>query len=233
MVVEVPPAANPLAIGQVVARNVVPLFGVLALGWPAFNVLVLYFIDTMLAIGVMFAGLLGWFTRGTAEDSIASRLNHGAGAIGGAAFMTAFFAVPLGMPLVFVGAAAGGPSAWSSILDDRGLLAGIAWQGVAAIWSYRGLWEALQHRSPDELRLKRRFALVFLRWMVIVIAVYTPLTWLLGRFMALVLVALYAAASIVVEIAPDRFLRLMPGGSADAVAPPPPAPGAPRRRKRR
>jgi hypothetical protein len=147
--------------------------------------------------------------------------------------MTAFFAVPLGMPLVFVGAAAGGPSAWSSILDDRGLLAGIAWQGVAAIWSYRGLWEALQHRSPDELRLKRRFALVFVRWMVIVIAVYTPLTWLLGRFMALVLVALYAAASIVVEIAPDRFLRLMPGGSADAVAPPPPAPGAPRRRKRR
>ena len=219
MVVETAPAANPLASGQVVARNIVPAVGVLAFGWPAFNVLLLYFVDTMLALGVMFAGLLAHFTRGTAEASVASRLNGAVGAIAGAAFLAAFIAVPLGMPLLFVGVASGPPS-WSALLDDQGLLAGIAWQMVAATWSYWGLWQALQHRSPDELRLKRRFALVFLRWIVIVAAVYTPLTWLFGRFMAHVLVVLYVAASIVVEIAPDRFLRAMPGGAEDAATPP-------------
>ena len=230
MVVETAPAANPLAIGQVVARNIVPVVGVLAFGWPAFNVLLLYFVDTMLALGVKFAGLFAYFTRGTAEAGVASRLNGAVGAIGGGAFLTAFIAVPLGMPLVFVGAASG-PSSWSALLEDRGLLAGIAWQVVAAIWSYWGLWQALQHQSPDELRLKRRFALVFLRWIVIVGAVYTPLAWLLGRFMAHALVVLYVAASIVVEIAPDRFLRVMPGGAEDAA--PPPAPPAQRQSRTR
>ena len=61
---ETAPVANPLAIGQVVARNIVPVVGVIAFGWPAFNVLLLYFVDTLLALGVMFAGLLAWFSRG-------------------------------------------------------------------------------------------------------------------------------------------------------------------------
>jgi hypothetical protein len=57
-VADVPaPAFNPIAIGQVVARNIVPVVGILAFGWPAANVLVLYFADTMLSMGVMFAGL--------------------------------------------------------------------------------------------------------------------------------------------------------------------------------
>ena len=94
---------------------------------------------------------------------------------------------------------------------------------VAAIWSYAALWRELHVRSPDELRLKRRFALVFLRWFVIVAAVYLPLGFLFGRFFPFVLVVLYAATTVVVEIAPDRFLRLMPGGAVDAD----PLPGAP------
>ena len=226
MAVETAPAHDPIAIAQVVARNIVPVVGILAFGWPAFNVLLLYFVDTMLAIGVMFAGLIAYFTRGTSEDNAASRLNGAAGAILGSAFMGAFFAVPLGMPLLFVGAASGWTSV-SALLDDRTLMAGIAWQAVAAIWSYWGLWQALQHRTPEELRLKRRFALVFLRWSVIVGAVDTPLAWLSGRFMPHLLVVLYVATSIVVEIAPDRFLRLMPGGARDAM---PPTPAPPPRR---
>lgn len=222
MVAETGPAANPLAIGQVVARNIVPVVGVLAFGWPAFNVLLLYFVDTLLAMGVMFAGLFAWFSRGT-DDGAASRINGAAGAIGGAAFLCAVFAIPLGMPLVFVGAITGGELTWSSLVADRGLLTGIAWQAVAAVWSYWGLWKALQHQSPDELKLKRRFALVFLRWIVIVAAVYLPLAWIFGRFFPLILVILYAGTSIVIEIAPDRFLRLMPGGAQDAVPATPPA----------
>ena len=223
---------DPIAIGQVVARNLVPVVGILVLDWSASTVLLLYFVDTMLSIGVIFAGLMSWFGRGSVEDRWASRLNAEVGYVAGAAFLVAFIAVPLGMPLVFVGALAG----WSdvkAIVADPALQAGIAWQVVAAVWSYAGLWRELHHRSPEELRVKRRFTLLFLRWVVILLAVYSPIGWLFGRFLPHLLVALYAGASIVVEIAPDRFLRAMPGGAEDAVPLPGPgrAPTAKRRRR--
>jgi hypothetical protein len=63
-----------------------------------------------------------------------------------------------------------------------------------------------------------------LRWFVIIAAVYLPIGYLFGRFLAFVLVVLYAGTTIFVEIAPDRFLRMMPGGAEDAT---PPAPAAP------
>lgn len=223
---------DPIAIGQVVARNLVPVVGILVLDWSASTVLLLYFVDTMLSIGVIFAGLMSWFGRGSVEDRWASRLNAEVGYVAGAAFLVAFIAVPLGMPLVFVGALAG----WSDvkvIFADPALQAGIAWQVVAAVWSYAGLWRELHHRSPEELRVKRRFTLLFLRWVVILLAVYSPIGWLFGRFLPHLLVALYAGASIVVEIAPDRFLRAMPGGAEDADPLPGPgrAPTAKRRRR--
>lgn len=223
---------DPIAIGQVVARNLVPVVGILVLDWSASTVLLLYFVDTMLSIGVIFAGLMSWFGRGSVEDRWASRLNAEVGYVAGAAFLVAFIAVPLGMPLVFVGALAG----WSDvkvIFADPALQAGIAWQVVAAVWSYAGLWRELHLRSPEELRVKRRFTLLFLRWVVILLAVYSPIGWLFGRFLPHLLVALYAGASIVVEIAPDRFLRVMPGGAEDADPLPGPgrAPTAKRRRR--
>ena len=227
MAVETAPGANPLAIGQIVARNIVPVVGILVFGWSAVNVLLLYFIDTLLAMGVMFAGLASWFGRNT-DDGVASRINGEVGAIAVGVFLCAFIAVPLGMPLVFVGAMSGWEG-FEALWKDNALLAGIAWQVVAAVWSYWGLWQALHHRSPDELRLKRRFALVLLRWFVIIAAVYLPLGFLFGRFLPFLLVVLYVVTTIYVEIAPDRFLRMLPGGAADTS--PPPAP--PNRKKRR
>ena len=98
---------DPIAIGRIVARNLVPVAGILALDWSASTVLLLYFVDTMLSIGVIFAGLMSWLGRGSVEDRWASRLNAEVGYVAGAAFLVAFISVPLGMPLVFVGALAG------------------------------------------------------------------------------------------------------------------------------
>ena len=53
----------PIAIAQIVARNIVPLAGVLFLGWRAASVLLLYFADTMLAIGTLCLGLIGAIKR--------------------------------------------------------------------------------------------------------------------------------------------------------------------------
>ena len=221
MAVETPTILNPIAIGQIVARNVVPIVGVIAFGWSAVNVLLLYFVDTMLSMGVMFAGLASHFSRQASEDGVAARLNGEAGAIAVAVILCLFIAVPLGMPLVFVGAM----SHWegfTALWRDQSLLAGIAWQVVAAVWSYWALWQELRYRTPEEVRLKRRFALVMLRWFVIIVAVYLPIGFLFGRFLPFVLVVLYAGTTIFVEIAPDRFLRMMPGGAEDAD----PLPGA-------
>ena len=115
MDVETPPILNPVAIGQIVARNLVPIVGVIAFGWSAVNVLLLYFVDTMLSMGVMFAGLASYFTRQSSEDGIAARINGEAGAIAVAVFLCLFIAVPLGMPLVFVGAMS-------------------HWEGFTALW---------------------------------------------------------------------------------------------------
>jgi hypothetical protein len=221
LAVETPTILNPIAIGQIVARNVVPIVGVIAFGWSAVNVLLLYFVDTMLSMGVMFAGLASYFTRQASEDGVAARINGEAGAIAVAVILCLFIAVPLGMPLVFVGAM----SHWegfTALWRDQSLLAGIAWQVVAAVWSYWALWQELRYRTPEEVRLKRRFALVMLRWFVIIVAVYLPIGFLFGRFLPFVLVVLYAGTTIFVEIAPDRFLRMMPGGAEDAD----PLPGA-------
>jgi hypothetical protein len=228
---------DPLAIAQVVARNAVPVVGILAFGWSAPMVLLLYFVDTMLALGVMFAGLAAHFQRGTAEDTVGARVNAAFAGPLTAAVLCVFIAVPLGMPLVFVGAA-GRWEGWRDLLADPAFLAGVAWQAVAAFWSYVGLWRELQQRTPEQLKLKRRFALVFLRWFVVIAVVYSPLIHL-GRFLAPLLVVVYAGASIFIEIAPDRFLRSLPGG-ADVADPDSPTarprasmPGQARSSKRR
>jgi hypothetical protein len=216
------PAAH-LAWAQVIARNIVPFFGIVFLGWSAASVLVLYFVDTLLSMAVLFAGVLRSFAPPITNDGLAARLNGEAGMLGGGVFLAIAVAIPLGVPLLFM--LGGGDTSWRALLDDPALRAGIVWQLIAAFWSYVGLYRALRHATPEALRLKRRFALVFLRWMAMVMAAYLGVGVLLGRYGALAFVVLYAAVSIWSEIAPDRFLRAMPGGAEDAD----PAPVAARR----
>jgi hypothetical protein len=206
------PAAH-LAWAQVVARNIVPLAGIVFLGWNAQNVLLVYFADTVLTLGVLFAGVLHKFAPPVVDDGWAARLNGEAGLIAGGAFLAACFAVPLGIPVIFM---LGGRFDLGAMIADPSLQAGLAWQAVAALWSYVGLWRALRHATPDELRLKGRFSLTFLRWLALVIVAYMGVGFVFGRHSALAFVAIYIAISIWAEVAPNRFLRAMPGGAEDA-----------------
>lgn len=47
---------------------------------------------------------------------------------------------------------------------------------------------------------------------------YTGFLYLFGAFAPFVLVAVYAVAGIMIDVAPDRFLHAMPGGAEDADA---------------
>ena len=223
------PGSDPKVAAQIIARNIVPLAGIVFLGWNAQNVLIVYFADTMLTLAVLFAGALRHFAPPIEDDGWAARLNGEVGMIGGAVFLMLVIAVPLGIPLLFM---LGGRFDWRAVLNDSSLQVGLLWQCVAAFWSYFELYKALRYATPDQLRLKRRFALVFLRWVALVIVAFFGVGFVLGRHSALFFVAIYVGVSIWGEIAPDKFLRVMPGGAEDAVPMPvPPVP--PGRRKRR
>jgi len=209
-----PAPPTPLDYANAVARNVVPLAGIVFLGWSAANVLILYFVDTLLAMVVIFAGLMRHFMPPPKDEGWAARANAEAGYVGVALLIVAFFAVPLGVPLIFM--LAGSDVTWRGLLGNQEFRIGLVLQAIAAFWSGHGLYQALREHTPAELRLKRRFALVFLRWMAVLMSTYIGFAFLLGRFAPIVFVAVYTAATIMIDVAPDRFLRAMPGGAEDA-----------------
>lgn len=204
---------SPLVVAQVVARNLIPLAGILFLGWNAGNILLLYFVDTLLAMGVIFAGVARHFTPIAEDDGWASRINGEAGVVLAALFIMLIFAVPLGVPVIFM--LDGFPNV-RELLADPAFRIGLAGQVVTAFWSYVGLWRALRTATPEQLQLKRRFTLVFLRWMAVLFVAFSGATALFGGH-AFPFVVVYVAVTIFAEVAPDRFLRLMPGGAEDAV----------------
>ena len=205
----------PLAIAQIVARNIVPLAGIVFLGWSAQNVLIIYFADTLLTMAVMFAGVLRKFAPPIEDDGWAARVNGEVGMVGGGVFLMFVVAIPLGIPLLFML----GGNFDRALFDDRSLLAGLAWQCVAAMWSYLELYRALRTATPEQLQLKRRFALVFLRWIALVMVAYLGVGFVAGRFAPLIFVAIYIGVSIWAELAPDRFLRMIPGGEDNVLTP--------------
>jgi hypothetical protein len=78
--------------------------------------------------------------------------------------VSAFMAVPLGIPLIFM--TGGDFATMRATLVDPAFRTGIAVKFVVALWSWLDLRRAVDLGcSADALRLKRRFALVFLRAM--------------------------------------------------------------------
>ena len=209
------PAISPLGIAQVVARNLVPLVGILAFRWSAGNVLVLYLLDTLLAMTVILAGLMSHMLPPPEDEGVGGWLNAEAGYLLFAALVAAIIGIPLGMPIGIVLAA--NDFSFSEVFQDHSVRIGALVQAVMALLSYIELYGALKRYSPAQLQLRKRFALVFLRWVAVVIATYFLANFLfVGSFVLLVLVAVYAGASTFAELAPDRFLRYMPGGAEDA-----------------
>jgi hypothetical protein len=210
-------ATTPIAIAQAVARNIVPLIGILAFHWSAGNVLLLYLLDTLLSIAVIVAGLASTFAPPPNDESVGGWINSEAGYVLGGLFAAVVLAVPLGMPIGIMLAAS--DFSFRSAFYDSSLRTGALIQAVLALWSYIGLYRALRAYSPTQLKLRQRFALVLMRWVAVIMVTYFIVEILPpSEPVLLLLVVAYIAASIFAEIAPDRFLRAMPGGE-DNLAP--------------
>jgi len=204
---------NPLfVIAQAVARNIVPLVGILAFHWSTGNVLILYLLDTLLAMTVIIAGIASSLSPPPDVEGIGGKINTEAGYVLAGLFFSAFAAVPLGMPIGIMLATSG--FSFREAFNDSSLRVGALVQTVVALWSYIELYRALRTYSPAQLKLRQRFGLVFMRWVVVIMVTYFILDILPPSELALlILVVAYIAGSIVAEIAPDRFLLAMPGGA--------------------
>src|SRR4030095_16261846 len=128
-----PVATTPVEIANTVARNIVPLGGILFLGWSASTVLALAFVDAILSMAVMVAGLARYFMPPWTDDGWAARANGEVGAVAVAAFLAAVTAVPLGVPLIFMLAAS--DTTVRSLFADEAFRAGLVMQAIAAVWS--------------------------------------------------------------------------------------------------
>jgi Family of unknown function (DUF6498) len=202
---------SPLVIAQAVIRNIVPLVGILMFHWSAGNVLLLYLLDTVLSMAVIIAGLASSFSPPPDGEGAGSWINAEAGYVIAGLFTSALLAIPLGAPVGIMLAAS--DFSFRMAFADSSLRGGALVQAIVALWSYIGLYRALRTYSPAQLRLRSRFALVLMRWVVVIMATYFVLEVLPPSApVLLLLVVAYVAGSIAAEIAPDRFLRAMPGG---------------------
>jgi hypothetical protein len=205
-------AFNPVVIAQAVARNIVPLVGILVFHWSTGNVLILYLLDTLLSMAVIIAGLASSFASPPDDAGVGGWINAEAGYVLAGLLVAAFLTVPLGMPVGIMLAASG--FSFREAFNDSSLRGGALVQAVVALWSYIELYRALRTHSPAQLKLRPRFALVFMRWVVVIMVTYFILDILPPSEPVLfILVVAYIAGSIFAEIAPDRFLRAMPGGA--------------------
>lgn len=203
----------------VVARNIIPIVGVLFLGWSAPNLLMLYFVDTlggmwavMMDVSMMFAPFAG-------GQTVAKRIQGTLSALAVSLFLIAFFAIPLGTPVFILMAMLD----WSlqDALANQDFIYGLI--SIVAI-SVLGMLRALgtdKAKDPKDSIFRRQFGLLFARWVVVLILIYF-VGFALGEIGAVLLVIGYAAATVASELYPERFLSIFdssyrtPNGAAPA-----------------
>ena len=143
--------------------------------------LVLYFVDTMLAMAVMFAGLMRYFMPPPNQTTAGRRAINAEVGVRGASRCSSprSSRSRSGCRCIFILAASDVPL--NELFADETFRGGLVLQAIAAFWSGAGLYRALRTQTPEQLRLKRRFALVFLRWVAVLMVAYTGVVFLFGH----------------------------------------------------
>lgn len=201
-----PPPDRRAAAVNIVVRNAVAIFGVLFLGWSGAEIVVLYFLDTLAALwGIFTAVTYGLYV--SKRQSGFDRLYWWATALALGAFLSAFLAIPLGMPVLFVAAA----NSWrpADALAAEGFR--LALVGVVVVGLAGALLRSLQAAQGEAgmRSLRWEFTLVFGRWFVVIAVAYT-VAFVVPRASAVIMILAYAGASVFTELYPERFVALFP-----------------------
>lgn len=193
-------------IAFVVLRNAIPIIGILFLGWSAQNLIVLYFVDTLGAMWALVTGLALNFPEAKLATTWLARIQVFTTMLFVGAFLVAFMAIPLGMPLLIYSMATDWN--WQAALQDQEFVYGII--GIAGL-SFVGMirqYQAIATLTPDESNAKRDFGILMTRWVIILVVIYS-LGFLLGTYGAYLMVIAYVVASGYSEIFPEKFSNLL------------------------
>ncbi|MDQ2962468.1 MAG: hypothetical protein M3R31_04800 [Pseudomonadota bacterium] len=201
------PAPIPLLhAANVVARSLIPLFGIALLGWSPGKLLIVYCADTiasLLALMMLVCDRVLGIDAGNGPMWW-RRINYGLQLFSSALLPTGIIATVFVIWLVIMLGAQ--TFSWSEAIADRALWVAVAVQFIGALGMAVQDYKVLQaDRNPD-LRLKRRFAYLFLRWIIVFMAL--EIAGLLGpRAAGFVLILAYVAATICFELYPNAVLR--------------------------
>lgn len=199
--------------GTVAARALVPLAGVLFLHWSAANLLIVYFADTLaafFAVSVLAAGRLSggeapggpaWYQRAVTGARLASS---------GAMVTLIVGLVPFGF-LVFMLLLQ--DFVWQFAVHDRDLWIGVAAQFCAAVTLLLREYGRIEAAVDADRIIRARFGLVFMRWVIVCMAFFAAAELLQPQrggagaaIFGFALVLAYAAATIAMELQPQRLL---------------------------
>ena len=174
------------AIAGIVVRNVVPVVGMVAYGWRAPHLVLLYYVDTMVSVATVFTLLFMYGKDMPLDPRDPKQL---AGAVVGLLALVAVFGFVFGMPLLFV-----------SMMDtiewgDEDLRVGLLVQLLLGCTTFLTMSHELRVAKDPELLIRARWGYVTMRW-VAVFAVGTFIPW------APLLVVAYVVASAWLEIRP-------------------------------
>jgi len=166
----------PSSLASLVTANVAPVVGVLVLGWSPIAILILYFVDTLLSLGVVMLMVMLHVT-GNARGQRFSGFQDWAQGIGALVFLGAIFALPLSLPLWFIGP----PNVAAEFeRPGSGLFYAILLQVAMSAYSAVRMHRDLEQRHDDDRVLVRRGLYVMARWITLFIAMGTGLVELFG-----------------------------------------------------
>jgi hypothetical protein len=136
-------------------------------------------------------------------------------AVIGLGILGAIMAVPLSFPLwMTIG---DDPATWA-LFSDRGFLGALAVQCLMSALAVVRMHRQLTTRSDDDRVLARRAIFLAARWIAMFVAMVTGLVPMLGPTIGgLILVAIYAAASVYFELFPERAERFLRGKDAKPI----------------
>lgn len=201
----------PSSLATLVAANLAPVIGILLLGWSPIAILVLYFVDTLLSLGVVLLLVMLHIT-GNAKGRPLSGVKDWAQAVVSFIILGGIFGLPLSLPLWFIG-----PEHIAAEFErpGSGLAYGVLLQVLMSALSAVRMHRELQARSDDDRLLARRTLFLVARWITVFMALTFGVVGLLGpRWGAFVLVAIYGGASVYFELFPDRAERFVRGANA-------------------
>jgi len=213
MALDTQPARSADALASLIAVSITPVAGIAFLGWLPGAVLVSYFVDTFVGLGVVVLLVMVHVT-GDHGRPIAGWRNWTKAVIG-LVILGAILGLPLSFPLWLV---VGDDPETQALFHDRNFLLALAVQLLMSALAASRMHRALAETHDDEKILAARAMFLAARWVALFIAMVTGFVAALGpRVGGFVLVAVYAGASIYFELFPERAARLLRGSGAKPV----------------